>query len=83
MFDAISVGVLESLLRRGVEYRVVPASSQVEARRQSSVSEDGGCLSHTGVVVSHNLHCGMNLRGNRQRCEPGRSGTGACLGCRC
>jgi hypothetical protein len=46
------------------------------------VSEDGAYLSHAGVVVSHDLHCGMSLRGNRQRYEPGRSGTGARLGCR-
>jgi hypothetical protein len=31
------------VLRRGVACRVVPAESQDEAKRQSSVSEDGRC----------------------------------------
>jgi hypothetical protein len=52
---------------------------EVEAKRQSSVSEDERCLSQAGVVVSQDLRCGMNLRGNTQRREPGRSGTGAYL----
>jgi hypothetical protein len=34
------------------------------------VSEDGSAISHAVVVVSHDLHCGMSLRGNTQRREP-------------
>jgi hypothetical protein len=60
--DAISVSGSASVsCDDGFEYRVVPASSQVEARRQSSVSEDWGGLSHAVAVVSHDLHCGMRL----------------------
>jgi hypothetical protein len=37
----------------------------------------GGAISHEGVVVSHDLRCGMSLRGNTQRHEPGRRRTPA------
>jgi hypothetical protein len=60
------------VLRRGVTWRVVPALSQIEAKRQSSVSEDDSAISQAVVVVMHDLRCGMSLRGNTQRREPGR-----------
>jgi hypothetical protein len=59
---------------------VVPASSQVEARMQSSVSEDKGVPCNAGVVVSHDLHYGISLRGYRRGCEPGRSRNWRLLG---
>jgi hypothetical protein len=58
MFDAISVGSRQCPAMRGCvkthykSLRVVPAQSQVEAKRQSSVSGNGSAYSRAVAVVN-------------------------------
>jgi hypothetical protein len=57
MFDAISVGISSSVsCDEGVEFRVVPASSQVEAMWQSPTSGGGRAVNR--VMVGGDLLVG-------------------------
>jgi hypothetical protein len=84
MFDAISVwssssGSCDEGLRAVWSRR----NPRLRLRGSYPWLRMGGAISHAGVVVSHDLRCGKSLRGNRQRRQPGRWGSGDNLTGKC